>query len=132
MKFVRIVATNIAGIGLNRSEFKLHAIQNTLVTAIHFLVGCVEAVLIQMKGVGVLHGEFPRPHDAESWSTFVTELGLNLVKIDGQLTVALHFPTKQIRDYLLVGWSQAKISVVSVLHAQHFVTHFLPAPGFHP
>ena len=62
MKFVGIVAANIPGICLNRSKLQMHAIQNALVAAIHFLVGCVSA-WIQMKGVGVLHGEFgPSPN----------------------------------------------------------------------
>ena len=58
-----------------------------------------------MKGVSVFHREFPSPHHAESRSALVAKLGLNLVKIDGQLTVTLHFPAEQIGNYFLVGRS---------------------------
>ena len=83
MKFMGIVSANIARIRLHGAKFQFHPGQDAFITAIHLLVGCIEAGLVQMKGICVLHCEFPRAHYTESGSTLVAKLGLNLIKVDG-------------------------------------------------
>ena len=84
----------------------------------HDLVGVCQGIHIGMKGVGVLHDEFPRTHDAETWANFVTELGLNLVKVGRQLLVAVQLVTDHVGDHFFMGWAQTERVVVAIGNAQ--------------
>ena len=85
-----------------------------------------------MEAVGVLHDEFAGPHHAEARPDLVTELELDLVEVDGQLTVAAQLATGDVGDDLLVGRAVDVAAVVPVGDAQQLRAVFHPAPGFLP
>ena len=68
-----------------------------------------------MEGIGVLHHEFPGPHDAEPGPDLVPELGLDLVEIGRQLFVTAYLAPDQIGDDLFMGRAQAEVPLVAVL-----------------
>ena len=103
MKLVGSITANVAGIRLNCPKLQLHTGEDSLVASVHLVVSDVKAGLIQMKGIGIFHGEFPGPHHAKSGSAFISEFGLNLVKVHWQLLVAVDFAPKQIGYYLFMG-----------------------------
>jgi hypothetical protein len=88
--------------------------------------------MIEVKGVGILHQEFARAHDAETGSDLVAHLVLDLVQVERQLPVAADLAAHDVRDDLFVGRTEAEIAFVPVLDAQQFGTVLLPAPGLLP
>jgi hypothetical protein len=85
-------------------------------------VGCVHlrrrwldaARPVDVEGVGILHEELAAAHHAETGAHLVTELGLDLVEVERQLLVAVHFVTDQGGDHLFVGRAQHEGAVVAV------------------
>ena len=85
-----------------------------------------------MKGISIFHDELAAAHYTKARSYFITELGLNLVVIDGQLLVAAKIFARDVCDDFFMGWSHAAFSVVSVFKAQQLGAELLPAAGFFP
>ena len=98
----------------------------------HAVVGDLQRRLVGMEGIGILHDEFAATHQAEARTDLVTELGLDLVQIDGQLFVAVQLVAHQVGDDFFVGGACTELTVVAVLQAQQFGTVLLPATRFLP
>ncbi len=81
MKFVGGLAADGARIRLHGPEIQAAALEDAAVGGVHGLVGLGQGVAVQVEGVGVLHQEFPRPHDPKTGPDLVAELGLDLVEI---------------------------------------------------
>ena len=96
------------------------------------LVGLGQRLGRQVEGVGVLHQEFARTHDAEARADLVAELGLDLVEVDRQLLVAVQFVAREVGDDFLVRGAVAVFLLLAVLDLQQLAAEFLPAPGFLP
>ena len=71
-----------------------------------------------MKGVGVFHREFACPHNTKSRATFIAELGLYLIKIGRQLTVAIYLVAHQIGDYFLMRRPKAEIALMPICKSE--------------
>ena len=132
VELLRVAAADAAGVGAHGAEAQLHPLENPRVGAVHSLVALVEGCLVEMEGVGVLHGEFARPHHAETRPDLVPELRLDLVEIDRQLPVALDFPAREVSDHFLVSRAVAEGPLVAVTQAQQFRPELVPAAGFLP
>ena len=132
MKFMGGPAADGARIRLDGAEIQAAALEDAAVGGVHHLVGLGQGVAVQVEGVGVLHEEFPRPHDPEAGPDLVAELGLDLVEVHRQLLVAAQFPARQVGDDLLVGGAEAEFPLVAILDAQQLGTVLLPAPGLLP
>ena len=132
MKFVGDVAADGAGVGLHRTEIHAQSGKDAGVGSVHELVGFLQRRLVGMEGIGVLHQELARAHDAEARTYFVAELGLYLVIVHRQLLVAAQFTSGDIGDDLLVGGAETEIALVTVLEAQQLGSVLFPAPGFLP
>ena len=132
MEFVAGGAADGAGIGFHRAIIQAQAIKDRTVGPVHDLVGVCQGIHVGMEGIGILHDEFPRAHDAETWANFVTELGLDLVKIGRQLFVAVQLITHHVGDHFLMGWPQAERIVVAIGNAQQFRAIGRRPAGFFP
>jgi len=88
MEFVGKTPANAAGIRQHRAKIQTQAGEDVAVGAVHQVVGGLQALLAGVKGIGILHDKFPRSHDAKAGANLVAKLGLDLVKIGGQLLVA--------------------------------------------
>ncbi len=89
MKLSGGTAADTAGVGSNRAEVQIHACENPAVNLMHLIIGLLQACLVNMEGVGVLHNKFPGAHDAKAGPDLIPKLGLYLVEADRQLFVAL-------------------------------------------
>ena len=85
-----------------------------------------------MERIGILHDEFPCPHDAEAWANFITKFRLNLVVVHGKLFVALELPARDIRDDFFVGRAETKFPFMPIPHSQKQISISIPAAGFLP
>ena len=85
-----------------------------------------------MERVGVLHQEFACPHYPEAGAALIAELGLDLIEICGQLSVAVEFIANKVSDDLLVRRPKAKIALVAIDKAQQLRSHLVPAARFQP
>ena len=132
MEFVRGVAADAAGIGLDRAEVEPAAGEDARVGPVHRRIGRAQRGVVGVEGVGVLHQEFAGAHHAETRPDLVAELGLDLVEVDRQLLVALQLVAGQLGDDLLVGRSKAELTLVAILQAQEFRAVLLPATGLLP
>ncbi|MNX69365.1 hypothetical protein D3C86_1005820 [compost metagenome] len=121
-----------AGIGLHRTEVQTHAGEGGAVGGVHLLVGLDQRGLVDVEGVGILHQELAAAHHAETGTHLVTELGLDLVEVERQLLVAVHFVTDQGGDHLFVGRAQHEGAVVAVGQAAQLGTVVIPAAGLLP
>ncbi len=48
------------------------------------------------------------------------------------MLVGLHFATKYVGNDFFMSRAETEIAVVTILHAQHFIAHFLPTARFLP
>ncbi|MNC09092.1 hypothetical protein D3C75_567080 [compost metagenome] len=132
LEFVGASTADGAGIGLHRTEVQTHAGERLAVGGVHLLVGIDQRLFVDVEGVGVLHQEFTATHHAETGAYFVAELGLDLVEVERQLLVAVHFVTDQGGDHLFVGRAQHEGAVVAVGQAAQLGTVVIPAAGLLP
>ena len=80
-------ATDRAAICLHRHSPQPAAAEDAAIGLIHGRIGLLQAGLIGMKGVGVLHDEFAPPHQAEARPDLITKFGLDLIEVHRQLPV---------------------------------------------
>ncbi len=85
-----------------------------------------------MEGIRVLHQELARAHHAKARPDLVAELGLDLVQVQRQLTVAFHLTAHQVGDDLLVGRAEAELALVPVLDLEHLRAEQRPAASLLP
>ena len=132
MKFMRAAAADGAGVCGDRAELQTEAGKNAGVRFVHHAVGLFQAFKAAVEGIGILHDELARAHHAETRTDFVAELGLDLVEVQRQLAVALHFAPRDVGDDLLMRGAEAEQVVVPVLDLQHLRAEHIPASGFLP
>ena len=127
-----VVAADGTRVRHYRTEVQPQSREDGAVGGVHAPVCCLQRGLVGVERVGIFHDEFTGAHDAEAGPNFVPELGLNLVEVEGQLLVALYLPAPQRRDDFFVGWSEAEITVVTILKSCQLRPVLLPATRFLP
>jgi len=132
MKFLRDVAADAAAVRLHGAEFQPHSGEDSRVSGEHGAVAFRQARFVDVKRIGVFHQKFAGAHHAESGADFVTEFGLELVEIHGQLLVAAQFAPGDVGDHLFVRRPIDELAVVPVLEAQQFRSVFAPTARFLP
>ncbi len=99
---------------------------------VHIVVASVQAFVIPVKGIGILHDELPAPHQAETGSCLVPVFGLNLIQVQGKLTVGGYIVPNHVGKDFLMGGSQAEIPAVPVLETPEFRPVSEPSSRLHP
>lgn len=125
-------AADGAVVGLHGAEVEAQAGEDLAVGAVHDVVGFLQGSLGVVEGVGVLHDEFAPTHQAEARTDLVTELGLDLIHVDGQLLVAVQLVAGEVGDDFFVGRADAEFATMAVLQAQQLGAVLLPATGLLP
>ncbi len=74
----------------------------------------VEANLVNVEAVGVLHGELAHPDQAGPRPRVVTELDLDLVHQPRQVTVGVDLALAQVRDHFLVSHGEHHVAVPAI------------------
>ena len=121
-----------ARVRLHHPEVEAGAGEDAPVRVAHRLVAPLAARLVQVERVGVLHDEFARPHDAETGTHLVPELGLDLVQVEGELAVAPDLAADNVGDHLLVGRADAEVAFVAIAEAQQLRPEVVPAARLDP
>ena len=88
--------------------------------------------LVAIKAVSVFHDELTTAHQAKAGTTLVTEFGLNLVEVFGQLFVAAQLLARYIRDHFFAGGLHHKVTAMAILDAQKLWAHLFKASGLLP
>ncbi len=120
------------GVGLDRLEAQAAAGEDLFVGFDELPVPLLGARVVGVKGVGVLHQEFPGPHDPEPGADLVAEFEADLVQGHGKLAPTAHLAPDQVGDDLLGGRGKAELRFLSVLDAQELLAVNLPTPGLLP
>ena len=118
-EFMAHVAADGPGIGFHRDRGQPHAGEGLQVGDKHPVVGLPCGIGVDVKGIGILHQEFPPPHDAEARPHLVTELPLDVIEVQRQRLVAAHMAAEDIGDLFLVGRTVEHVALVPVLDPQH-------------
>ncbi len=125
-------AAHGAGVGFDGDEAEAAAGEDSAIDGVVEVEGLVEACLVDIKGIAVLHGELAHTKEAGLGPRFVAELGLDLVPDLRQLLVAAQFAAGDGGHDLFVGHAQAQIGALAVFEAEHVVAHAGPAAALLP
>ena len=105
--------------------------EDPLVGGAVLLEADVETGLVDVEGVGVLHGELPHPQQARLGAGLVPELDVHLVPDLGQVPVGEELGGQEGED-LLLGHAQDHVGVLAVLELEEVVAHQVVAVGLLP
>jgi hypothetical protein len=106
--------------------------EDAAISAKHFLVTFVSSLLVDIEAISVFHDELAGPHDSEAGSDFIPEFGLDLIEINGHLTIRTDLSSCKVRDHLLMGRPEAAIPVMAIPEPQEFFAIFLPPMALLP
>lgn len=129
---MRAAAADRAVVGRDRTKLEADAREDPHVRVVHLLVRFLEAFVILIKRVRVLHDELAAAHHAEARTDLVAELRLDLVEVHRHLPVALDLVARDVSDDFLVRRPDHEFVLLAILEAQQFGTVLLPAPRFLP
>ena len=125
LKLFAQIAANGAAVSRHRAITQTKPIKNFAIRIGHDLVALLGADRVAVKAVGVFHDEFTTTHQAKARPAFITKLGLNLVKIFGQLLVAAQFLASNVGHHLFAGGLHHKIAPMSIFDAQQLRPHLV-------
>ena len=108
------------------------AVEDFLVGPALFFKGSVEAGLVNVERVGVLHDELPEAHQAGLRPLLVAELGLFLIPDLRQLFVGAYLVARNRGENLLVRHAEAHVRALSVFEPEHRLAHHVPASRLLP
>ena len=131
-KLLRLGAAHGAGVGLHRDKFETAASEDRPVRGIMLMVAGIQAGVIKVKGIAVLHQELPYPQQTCLGPGLVAKFGLNLVPDLGQLLVTPQLLAGDIRHHLFVGHAQGQPRAFTVLQLEQVLAHAGPAPTLFP
>ena len=129
MELVRHGVAHVAAVGLHGNGPEPAPFIDALVGAVHVPVALVRAFGIDVEGVGVLHQELLRAHEAEARPDLVAELPLDLVDRDRQLAVGADDALDEVGHHLLGRRRERVVVGAAILEAEHTGAHRLPAAG---
>jgi hypothetical protein len=104
-------------IGTYRDRFEAQPLERPLIGAVLIAVALVEAGVIPVAAIGVLHDELADADQAAPGSRLVAELRLEVVDHHRQLAIALHDVAEEDRDDLLVGHRENHVALAAILEA---------------
>ena len=125
-------AADFAGVGLDDTITKAHALGDVDICLAHQGVGCLKPGLVGIEAVGVLHNELAGAQQAETRTALVAELKLNMVKITRKVLVGAQLVLHQVGDDLFVRGTKAELVAMTVGKAHHLVAVYVPTPAATP
>ena len=132
LELVRRAAADLPGVGGDRAEFESEAGEDAGVRIVHQPVRLQHAGGVDIERVGILHDEFARSHHAEARTNLVAKLGLDLVEVQRQLTIAPQILARDIGDHLLGSRLNDEIALMTILEAQQLGPVLVPASRLLP
>ena len=90
-------------------------------------VRLVQALVVDVEGVGVLHDELAAAQQAGTGASLVAVLGLNLVQVNRQILVGGVQVLDQQGEHFLVSGGQQHVGALTVLEAEEVIAVLVPA-----
>ena len=115
LEFLRARTADGTAVGTNGAKYQTQTGKDAHIRIEHDFVGLTGFFGVAIKAVCVLHHEFAGAHDAETRTTFVTELRADLVEVDRKLTPTRDFLTRQIGDHFFACGLDHKVALMAVL-----------------
>ena len=112
-------AADGAAVGLDRHGPQAAAAEDAPVGLVHGAIGGLQAGLVGVEGIGVLHDELAPPHQAKPRPDLIAEFGLDLIEIHRQLPVGAQQIRRQGGDHLLMGGAQPQVATLAILQVEH-------------
>ena len=131
-ELVAEIAADGPGVGAHGNRLQPEPRERAQVGDEHARVGMLRARLVEVEGIGVLHEEFARAHDAEARAHLVAELPLDVIEIERQVLVGANVGAEDFRHHLLVGRTEEHFALVTILDAQHLLAVIVVAPALAP
>ena len=103
------------------------AVEYPRVRIVHIAILPLQVFKTRVERVSVFHKKFPAAHYAKAWAYLVAEFHLDLIEMQGQLTIALYFLANDIRNDLFMRRADDEIALVPILEAEQLRAVFLPA-----
>ena len=122
-------AAHGAGLGLDDDVVEAETVEDPDVGVAVLLVRRVEAGVVDVEGVGVLHRELTAAQDAGPGTRLVAVLGLDLVDRERQVLVGGVEVLDHEGEHLLVGGAEQVVVALAVLEPEDAVAVLGPAPG---
>ncbi|MNJ46403.1 hypothetical protein D3C77_415310 [compost metagenome] len=72
-------ASDHPSVSLNRTKIQTAAVKYSLISTVHPPIRLIQALPVNIKGISILHQEFPAAHKPKARSPLIAEFCLNLV-----------------------------------------------------
>ncbi len=106
-------------VGLDGDGPQATTLKDPAVGLVHQAIGLLQAVLVGVERIGVLHDEFAPTHQTEAGTNLIAKLGLHLIQVDRELPVGTKQISGECRDDLLVGRAETELATLTVLKVKH-------------
>ena len=123
---------HISAVGLYGCRLQSAAGEDAFIRLVHRPIALVSTFGIGVEAVCILHDELLRAHQTETRTRLITELRLDLVDRDGELTVGGYRIRHEIRHLFLCGGAHGHHSLGAVLEAEHVRAHRIPTASLLP
>ena len=126
-EFLRRGSAHRARGGLADGVLDAQAVEDSLVGGAVTVVGLVQAGVVHVEGVGILHHELAPAQDARARAFLVAILGLNLVQGDREILVRRVHVLDRGGEHLLVRRPEEHVGPLAVLQPEQIVAVLGPA-----
>ena len=125
-EFNRSIAAHHARGRFDRNNLKPESLEHPAIRFEVLIEGVIEPSLIQIEGIGILHGEFADAQQAALRPCFVAELRLKLIPDLRQRLIRTQLRTMK-RKNLFMRHSKSEVCALAILQAEHLFPHRIPA-----
>ena len=120
-------AAHRAGLCGHNDNLQAQALKDALVGGTVSHVRLVQALVVNVEGVGVLHDELAAAQQTRAGARLVAVLGLNLVQVNRKVLVGGVQVLDQQSEHFLVGGCQQHVGTLTVLETEEVVAVLIPA-----
>ena len=123
---------NLAAVCLHNAVIEAHTAEHVAVRIAHLRIAGIQALLIGVKAVRILHNELAATQQTETRTTLIAEFQLNLIQVLRQVLIAAKLVFHQVSDYFFMRRTQAILHIMTVGKAKHLRAVRIPTPAFAP
>ena len=76
---MRIASADRASVRLYRTAVQSAALEDLLIRMVHIHVALIQTLLVDIKGIRILHDELSGTQQSKTRTRFISVLGLNLI-----------------------------------------------------
>ena len=113
--------------GITNGVLDAQGVEDLLVRPAVSLVALLQAGIIHVEGVRILHHELATAKDAGAWALLIAVLGLDLIEGNREVLVGAELGLHDGCEHFLVGRAQEVIAILAVLQAEQRIAVLGPA-----